>query len=69
MKAILEFNLPEDAEEHLDAINGTSYKLALSEMDNHFRHRLKYEEHPREVIEALQKARDCLRIFTEGLPL
>lgn len=59
-KAILEFNLPEEKEEHLNALYGTSYKIALEEMDNHFRCRLKYEDISEEVREALQNARDIL---------
>ena len=37
MKAILEFNLPEEIEEHLNAINGINYKIALQEMDRWLR--------------------------------
>jgi hypothetical protein len=32
MKAILEFNLPEEAEEHSDALNGYKYRYALDEV-------------------------------------
>ena len=33
MKAILKFDLPDEAEEHLNAINGTMYKMCLSDID------------------------------------
>jgi len=44
MKAILEFNLPEEEEQHADAINGTQYKFAIQELDEYLRRRLKYEK-------------------------
>ena len=34
MKATLEFDLPEDREEHEDALNGTKYKGQLDEVWN-----------------------------------
>jgi hypothetical protein len=43
MKAILEFNLPEEEQQHSDAVNGTQYKMAIQELDEYLRRRLKYE--------------------------
>lgn len=60
MKAILEFNLPEESVEHLLALRGDAYKYALDDMDNYLRTRLKYEELPDAVVEALQAARNKL---------
>lgn len=43
MKAILEFSLPEEQEEHDDALNGTKYKCQLGEVwDKVFRPRHKH---------------------------
>ena len=43
MKAILEFNLPEDSEEHETALNGYKYKLCWDEFRQIIRARHKYE--------------------------
>lgn len=60
MKAKLIFNLPEDAEDHKYALKGLSYKIALDEMDNYLRSRLKYEDLSEEIDQELQAARDKL---------
>lgn len=62
MIAKLEFNLdePYEREAHMMALRGSSYKSALDEMNNYLRGRLKYEELPESVTEALQAARDHL---------
>lgn len=44
MKAILEFNLPEEDEEFNTAMHGIDYKIILEELDNYLRHELKYNE-------------------------
>lgn len=44
MKAILEFNLPDDQYEYTQAINGSKYAAALTEIWNEFRIREKYSE-------------------------
>jgi hypothetical protein len=65
MKAILEFTLPEEQEEHQNAVKGFCYKLALEDMDNYFRSRLKYEDGlSEEVRNALQEARNRLIYLT-----
>lgn len=60
MKAILEFNLPEEREEFEHAQRGIEYLIVLQEFDNYLRGRLKYEELPDDVHKALQEARDRL---------
>lgn len=60
MKGILEFNLPEEAEEHHRAIHATDWALAALDMDNYLRGRLKYEELSDDVDDALDKAREKL---------
>lgn len=42
MKAILEFNLPEDASEHFRAVNAGAAWSALYDIDNRLRSILKY---------------------------
>ena len=60
MKAILEFNLPDERNEYLCAARGSQYVAALEELDNYLRSRLKYEELDDSVYEALEKARNKL---------
>lgn len=59
-KIILEFDLYEDREAYEDALNGSKYRGILQEFDNYLRGRLKYEELPEQIQEALQAARDKL---------
>lgn len=44
MKAILEFNLPEEETEFKEATNGGMFKHALWQLDQHLRGKLKYEQ-------------------------
>jgi len=61
MIATFKFKLPEEAIEHNDALNGTAYRIALENMDNSLRNRIKYEDDLEEnVREALQSVRDSL---------
>ena len=60
MKAVLEFQLPEETEEHQNALKGTLYKGALQEMDNYFRNKIKYEELPGDVRVSMENAREAL---------
>jgi hypothetical protein len=41
-KAILEFNLPEEEEQHKDAVEGTAWKVAMWDIDQIIRNALKY---------------------------
>jgi len=61
MKAILEYNLPEDEEAHLRAVHALDWALVSLEMDTYLRGRIKYGELPEAVEAALQEARDWLR--------
>lgn len=49
MEAILKFNLPEESEEHMDAIYGSSYRSLIHETLERIRQDLKYKELPEEV--------------------
>ena len=61
MKAILEYNLPDDIEEHRMAVHALDWALVSLEMDTYLRGRIKYGELPDAVEDALQEARDWLR--------
>lgn len=62
MKAILEFNLPDDQSDFESAINGYKWELAMWDMNQYLRSVTKYapDETSAEVVEALDKARDEL---------
>ena len=45
-KAILEFNLPEEREEHELALNAHQYMRIIEEMDDFLREKIKYEQLP-----------------------
>ena len=44
MKAILEFNLPEEKQEYQLAANATDYAITLEEFDNYLRGKIKYDD-------------------------
>jgi hypothetical protein len=62
MKAILEFNLPEEDEEYRHAVHGIDYSIVIDEIDNYLRGQLKYncDNLSEEVQAALQLVRDKL---------
>ena len=41
-KALLEFNLPEEEQEHRDALDGTNWKLVAWDLDQMLRNAIKY---------------------------
>lgn len=59
-KMIMEFDYYEDREEFEMAQKGGAFHSALHELDQYLRGRLKYEELPDAVHEALQAVRDRL---------
>jgi coproporphyrinogen III oxidase len=66
MKAILEFNLPEDDHEFKMATQGASIHSVLWEMDQWLRAQYKYmpdAEYSEDKYEAYEKARNQLREF------
>jgi len=65
MKTILEFNLPEEEEEFLLAFNGARYAIALDELDNWLRSKIKYGDNHMLVEVTYQECRDKL---TELMP-
>lgn len=46
MKAILEFNLPEDTDEHEVALKGMDWKYAMQAVDDCLREMVKYGDDP-----------------------
>ena len=64
MKAILEFNLPEDQPEFNTALQGSDWKHVCWEMDQYLRKHLKYDDDLKEdEVKMLQKVRDKLHRF------
>ena len=63
MKAILEFNLPEDQEDFNLAVNASNMYVAIHEMDQWLRSKIKYESDgmSQEEYNAYDKSREQLR--------
>ena len=64
MKAILEFNLPEDEAEHSVALQGSAWKSVVLDIDLELRNWVKYGNEFKMPAEALEAVRGLLR---EGL--
>lgn len=60
MKAILEFSLPEESDDHRHAIEACAVLGAIQEYDNFLRGKLKYEELSEETYKAFEVAREKL---------
>jgi hypothetical protein len=62
MKAILEFNLPDDQQEYELANNGLNFWRVLYELDNELRAKTKYapDDLPQDKYDAYQEIRDKL---------
>ena len=60
MKAILEFNLPEEQAEHYCAIKGADMLNVLWELKTELRSMLKYGELPDKQYEIVEKIQDFL---------
>jgi len=60
MKAILEFNLPEESTEHQDAIDAGKIKSVLCEMDKILKNYLKYGHEFKKATEAIEEIRMTL---------
>lgn len=58
MKATLEFSLPDETQEHRDALDGTNWRLACDQVCEQIRQWLKYGHQfktPDEALEAVRK--------------
>jgi hypothetical protein len=69
MKAIIEFELPQDAIEHQTALDGWKWRMILNEVSESIRHDLKYTEMPTEAYKALDSLRGFIfqRMAEENL--
>ena len=65
MKAILEFNLPEENEEFQAAVNGLNYKSAIWDYDQWLRSEMKYSELSDQTYKAYETCRKELRKILE----
>jgi hypothetical protein len=61
MKAILEFDLPEENHEFANATQGAKMRSVLWELDQWLRAKLKYEELSDDQYDAFKQTRDELR--------
>jgi hypothetical protein len=64
-KATLEFNLPEEELEHRDALEGTSWKIAMWDLDQILRNAVKYgcdqcEDNKYSAFEHVRKELYCI---------
>jgi hypothetical protein len=71
MKAILEFDLPEDNHEFQNATQGAKMKSVLWEMREYIRYRLKYDEYNYDQFEVLNACQSKLidLLFEENIDL
>lgn len=67
-RATLSFNLPEESEEHLSSIQGADWKIAVWELDQYLRNKIKYADDntPPLFTEALQMVRDELSSIVQS---
>ena len=65
MKAILEFNLPEDNHDFQASINGIKYQSAIWDYDQWLRSEMKYKELSDETYKAYETCREELRKILE----
>jgi hypothetical protein len=65
MKAVLEFDLPEDKTDFEAAINGHNYKSAIWDFDQLLRSEMKYKELSDETYQAYKWCRAELRKILE----
>jgi hypothetical protein len=65
MKAVLEFDLPEDQDDFQSAINGNNYKSAIWNFDQLLRSEMKYKELSDETYKAYKYCREELRKILE----
>jgi len=67
MKATLEFDLPEEEEEHQTAFNGAHWKGVCFEIDQYLRNKIKYaQDDTKNCINTLKMVRLELNSLIEG---
>jgi len=60
MKATLEFDLPADSEEHQDALKGSDWKWAMSELAGYLRNQIKHADNTAEEYRTFERVREQL---------
>ena len=60
MKAILEFNLPEEQHEHQDALQGSEWKWALTEVADYLRNQIKHADNSAEEYRTFERVQERL---------
>jgi hypothetical protein len=60
MKAVLEFTLPDEETEFIEAVNGGMFKHVLWQLDQKLRSKLKYGELPEEQYKCYETIRKDL---------
>ena len=65
MKAVLEFDLPDENDDFQSAINGHNYKSAIWDFDQLLRSEMKYKELSDETYQAYKFCREELRKILE----
>lgn len=58
MKAILEFDLPADSEEHQNALHGAEWKWALAEVVDYLRNQIKHADNSADEYRAFERVRE-----------
>lgn len=69
MKAVLEFNLPEEQTEFQDAVDGSMFKHVLWKLDQHCRAKVKYASDMTndEVLDTYEEIRDKIRMLCDEM--
>ena len=65
MKAVLEFNLPEENYEFANATQGVKMRSVLWNLDQWMRAKLKFEELPDGQYDGIKQTRDQLQILLQ----
>ena len=60
MEATLTFELPDEREEYMNAISGFLYKQVISELLEHIRQRLKYQDNNANDVKNLEEFRETI---------
>lgn len=69
MKITIEFNLPEEQDQHMIYVNAPAMQTALQNFDRYIRNKTKYapDTVPHEVLQAYMDVRETFNGMTEGL--
>lgn len=66
MKATLEFDLPADSKEHQDALQGSDWKWALSELADYLRNQIKHADNSAEEYRTFERVQEQLFEILDG---